>query len=75
MKKKSYMAPDIKVQHINLECALLTDSPETHNVEWTPKTSAGSIPTQVTEEGNGNLGDADSEITGAKGNSFWSDWD
>ncbi len=75
MKKKSYMTPAIRVQYIDLTTSILAGSNETqHDVDWNPRGSQ-STPTQVIEEGDGNLGDEGSEITGAKKNSSWSDWD
>jgi len=75
MKKKSYMTPGILVQHVNSDVAILAGSNETqHDVNWIPKGSQ-STPTEVIEEGDGNLGDEGSEITGAKKNISWSDWD
>ena len=68
------MTPDIRVQYIDLTTSILAGSNETqHDVDWAPKGT--TTPTQVIEEGDGNLGDEGSEITGAKKNSSWSDWD
>ena len=76
MKKKIYTSPRIYCIQLDGEDNLLLDAsdPSRNKKEWTPEENGSTI--NIIEEGDGNLGDPDSEISGAKSNKFsWDTWD
>lgn len=76
MKKNRYISPRIYCIQLDSEESLLDTSsdPSRSDKRWQPGEDTPTI--EIKEEGDGNLGASDSEISGAKGSSFsWDSWD
>lgn len=73
MKRKNYMIPHINICKCLVERSLL--AAESHESAWNPTDSTPSSTINIVEETDGNLGDEDSEISGAKGHNAWSNWE
>ena len=73
MKKMIYVKPRITCMHLDIEGGSLLAATVGSDKEWNP----GSGPNiGIKDEGNGNLGDPDSEVSGAKGsNGSWENWE
>ena len=78
MKKKIYTSPRIYCIQLDSEESLLLDTSPNQSrnqPQWQPN-GKNSPTIDIKEEEGGNLGNPDSEISGAKGSSFsWDSWD
>lgn len=75
MKKKIYTSPRIICIQVDGKETLLEDSIGGRNKQWQP-TGTGGPTIDIKEEGDGNLGGEDTEVSGAKGSQLsWDVWD
>lgn len=70
MEKKVYQQPHIHITQLTSSVSLLAGSGD-EEVDWDPGTNT---PIKTTQEKDGNLGEADSEISGAKSNNDLGGW-
>lgn len=73
MKKKKYSAPQTITCECLMERSLL--AAESHEPAWNPEDDNPSSTIPIVDEKDGNLGEAGSEISGAKGHNAWSNWE
>lgn len=71
--KKKYSSPQICICGCKMERSLLAS--ESHEPAWNPTDGTPDSTIPIIDEKDGNLGEAGSEITGAKGHNAWSKWD
>lgn len=73
MKKKIYSAPQTIICECLIERSLLVTN--SHEPAWNPSDENPDSTIPIVDEKDGNLGEAGSEISGAKGHNVWSKWD
>lgn len=76
MNKQAYTAPQVKCYRIAYQEQLMAGSAS--RAAWTPGDGNDpnpQPPIDIKDETGGNLGDENSEISGAKGNTSFGSWD